>query len=525
MTTSEKRLVDMSWNGADIIVQTLAEAGVDTCFANPGTTEMHLVAALGRTQKVRTHLCLFEGVATGAADGYSRMTQRPAATLLHLGPGLANGMANLHNAKKAQSRIINIVGEHATSHLGYNAPLTADIASMAATVSDKVVSLTQGLDIVATVNDLYAKSSSGGAPVATLIVPNDIAWGQAESISPKRLSVCPQIDQIDRSVDQVTAMLQREGSALIIGAPFITARSAALAAAIGTKTGARIVTEAAVARMERGRGRVSLSRIPFHVDLALDALKEVRCAVLAGANEPVAFFAYPGRPSRLLPDSCEVHQLSGPAENLESVLGSLADHLGIEPSHPRMLDLPPLPANGAVTPQSLALVVANSLPDDAIVVDESITSGGFLFSTCANAKPHDWINNRGGSIGYSWPVAIGAAVACPQRRVFAVTGDGSAFYTLQSLWTMARSKLKITIIVLANRRYNILANEMNKIGAGVPSERATPLLSLESPAPDWLMLAKGQGVAATRVETTDELSAAMSESLSYDGPMLIEVVL
>lgn len=515
----------MSWNGADIIVQTLAEAGVDTCFANPGTTEMHLVAALGRAQQVRTHLCLFEGVATGAADGYSRMTQRPAATLLHLGPGLANGMANLHNAKKAGSRVISIVGEHATSHLAYNAPLTTDIAGMAATVSDQVISLNRATDTVAAVSELCAKSCSGEAPVGTLIVPNDVAWEEVGAFNANALSQPARTNKPDRNLDQAIVALREEGAALIIGAPFISARSAALASAIGEETGARIFVEAAVARMERGRGRVNLTRIPFHVDLAVDALKEVRHAILAGASDPVAFFAYPGRPSRLLPEGCPVLQLSNAKEDLEDVLNGLAACLGIDATLPPAANLPELPDNGPVTPQGLATVLANSLPENAVVVDESITNGGFLFSTCADARPHDWINNRGGSIGYSWPVAIGAAVACPDRRVFAVTGDGSAFYTLQSLWTMARSKLKITVIVLANRRYNILSNEMSKIGAGAPSERATPMLSLEDPAPDWLMLAEGQGVDATRVETTDELGSAIRESLDHDGPRLVEVIL
>lgn len=515
----------MSRNGADLIVDALARAGVDTCFANPGTTEMHLVAALARNPDMKTHLCLFEGVATGAADGYARMARKPAATLLHLGPGLANGMANLHNARKAGSRVINLVGEHAEAHLSFDAPLTADIAGMADTVSDRVLTLHSGSDIGAETALLAAESAAGLAPVATLIVPNDIAWNEATPSRSVAAEVAP-ASAAGFDVDKVLHALKSDDALLLVGAPFISDRIARLATAIGAATGARVLAEAAVARMERGAGRVNLKRVPFHVDLALADLQETSHAVLAGAREPIAFFAYPGRSSRLLPESCEVTTLTPVDTDVEAALEALADALGVdEASAPALQPLPDLPENAALTPETLAAVISNALPEDAIVVDESITNGGPLFATCAASAPHDWINNRGGSIGYSWPVAIGAAVACPERRVLAVTGDGSAWYTVQSLWTMARSRLNVTIIVLANRRYNILANEMSRIGAGSPSHNAQPLLMLDEPATDWVALAGAQGVATRRVTDSSELQAALALGFAMAGPMLIEAIL
>ena len=514
-------------NGADILSRTLADHGVDTCFANPGTTEMHLLSALGREPRITLHLCLFEGVVTGAADGFARMKGRPAATLLHLGPGLANGMANLHNAKKAASPLINIVGEHATYHLNVDAPLTADIAGMARTVSDYVVTPNSADTIAADTVGMMAAITGPEQRVATMIVPNDVAWTEtnttAAAIAPMPAPE-PNADTLPRAV---TALKGGNSAALMIGAPFITARMAKLAQAIGAATGCRVFTEPTVARMSRGSGVPALQRQPFHVDFATEALKGLSDAVLVGARTPVAFFAYPNRPSLLLPDDATVIELASPLADVEKALETLAESLGAQvTSEPT-----PTPDNtdfdgtAPITSETLGSAVANALPEGAIVVDESITNGLHMFAKCATAAPHDWLNNRGGSIGYSMPVAVGASVACPGRPVLCVTGDGSAAYTLQALWTMARSKLNVTVVILANRSYRILANEMSKIGAGEPTDATLPLMSLEDPAPDWVKLAEGHGVSAERVTNAGSLSLAIARAMSKPGPTLIEAVM
>ncbi len=515
----------MTKNGADLLAQTLAENGIDTCFANPGTTEMHLVAAFGRETRMATHLCVFEGVATGAADGFARMAGRPAVTLLHLGPGLANGMANLHNAKKAATPIVNIVGEHATHHLGLQAPLTADIEAMAATVSESVITATSADTIGADTAELLSDLTGPGAGVGTLVVPNDVAWTTTETSAP-RMQHKPKPLHDPAMVGPAARALQAgPGSLLLLGAAFITKRSAELAHAIERKTGCLVLAEAAVARMERGGGTPPLKRLPFHVDPATDLLKQVRVAVLAGARAPVAFFAYPGRASELLPDETEILALSPPLGELEVALEALAAELGARPVKYTSADVPNTDPQAPIAPDTLGAAVARTLPDRAIVVDESITNGGFLFTLCGEGKSHDWLNNRGGSIGYSMPVSIGAAVACPDRKVLCITGDGSALYTLQSLWTMARSKLDVTVVILANRSYRILANEMSKIGAGTPTDTTTPLLSLENPQLDWVQLANGHGVDAEQVSNSAELEAALQRAFSRGGPRLIEAVM
>lgn len=507
-------------NGADLVVRTLVQNGVRLCFANPGTTEMHMLAALGRTEGMELSLCLFEGVATGAADGYARMTGSPAAVLLHLGPGFANGMANLHNARKAETPVFNIVGEHATYHLAHDAPLNADIEGMARTVSAAVATPQAPDEAGQATADLLSRTANGG--VATLVVPNDVAWLETD---------CPPVeaqllarashdaDQLEAAVRALTA----PGGALFIGAAKVTRRMAFLADAIARKTGALVLGEAAVARMERGGGTPMMARIPFHVDPATAALKDVTTAVLCGAREPVAFFAYPGRPSKLLPEGASLLPLCAPGADTEAALEALAEALGAEVQDYVQTPVAQAAPDAPIDAEVLGRCVANALPEGAIVVDESITNGGQMFPMCAEAPAHDWINNRGGSIGYSMPVALGASTACPDRPVLCVTGDGSAFYTLQTLWTLARDKRDVTVLILANRSYRILANETSKIGAGAATEETTPLMSLEDPAPDWVKLAEGQGVSACSVGTAAELSAALDAALTVPGPRLIEV--
>src|ERR1700749_752470 len=170
-------------NGAESLVRTLVAGGVNVCFTNPGTSEMHFVAALDRVEGMRCILGLFEGVVTGAADGYYRMKGTPASTLLHLGPGLANGLANLHNAKKARSGIVNVVGQHATYHIGLNAPLTSDIEGLARPMSDWVKTSPDGKSVSADGMAAIAAAKSSPPQIATLILPADTAWNEADGIA------------------------------------------------------------------------------------------------------------------------------------------------------------------------------------------------------------------------------------------------------------------------------------------------------------------------------------------------------
>src|SRR5438132_314526 len=395
-------------NGAESLARTLVAGGINVCFTNPGTSEMHFVAALDKVNGIRCVLGLFEGVVTGAADGYWRMADKPAATLLHLGPGLGNGLANLHNARKAASGIVNIVGEHATYHVKHDAPLTSDIEGIARPVSAWVRTSPSARAVAADGAAAIVAARTPPGQVATLILPADTAWNDADGVAP----------------------VPPAPARVVVGADAIGAREA-LAAAVGAKKNGEVV-------------------------------------------QP------PGRPA--------------------------------------------LPT-GALTPDTLAAALGALLPEGAIVSDESVTSDRGFFKATAGAPPHDWMNNMGGSIGLGLPLATGAAVACPDRKVVCLEGDGSGMYTLQALWTQAREGLDVTTVVFANRTYAILRHELSGVRAGTPGPKAADMLDIGRPDLDWVALARGMGVPASRATTAEEFNKQFAAGLATSGPYLVEAVL
>src|SRR3954468_8403145 len=514
----------ITMNGAESLVRTLVKGGVDVCFANPGTSEMHFVAALDRVPGMRCVLGLFEGVVTGAADGYFRMKGTPASTLLHLGPGLANGLANLHNAKKAHSGIVNIVGQHATYHIGYNAPLTSDIEGLARPMSAWVRTSPDAKSVSRDGAAAIAAAKSAPPQIATLILPADTAWNEADGIAEipeesQRASYSPQ------AVEQAAKVLRGgEPALLLLTGSALTEHGLAPAAEIAGKTGCKVMGQTYNPRMARGRGRFAIDRIPYVIEQALPILKDFKHIVLVEANDPVAFFAYPNKPSLLKPEGCEVHRMTSGGENSVAALEALAGALGAKPQDVKPQQMVELAKpTGALTHASIAQAIAIAIPENAIVVDESVTTGRQFFPPTAAANPHDWLQNMGGSIGFSTPVATGAAVACPDRKVICMVGDGSAMYTLQSLWTQARENLNVLTIVFANRIYQILRGEFDGVGAGEPGQRAMDMLKIDRPALDWVALAKGMGVAGRAVSNVDDFNAALAEGIAEQGPRLIEV--
>ena len=512
-------------NGAESLVRTLVAGGVNVCFTNPGTSEMHFVAALDRVEGMRCVLGLFEGVVTGAADGYFRMKGTPASTLLHLGPGLANGLANLHNAKKAHSGTVNIVGQHATYHIGYNAPLTSDIEGLARPMSEWVRTSPNAKSVAADGAAAIAAARSSPPQIATLILPADTAWNEADGIA----QVPPPGQKPGFSTEAVeTAAKVLHGDAahtlLLVTGSALTEQGLALAQQIAGKTGCRVMGQTYHPRMARGRGRFSIDRIPYVIELALPILKDFKHIVLVEANDPVAFFAYPNKPSHLKPAGCEVHRLTAWGENSVAALEALADALSAKPHDVQPQKLVELnKPTGPLTYPSIAQAIACAIPENAIIVDESITTGRGFFPPTAAAAPHDWLQNMGGSIGFSTPVATGAAVACPDRKVICMVGDGSAMYTFQSLWTQAREGLDVVTIVFANRIYQILRGEFDGVGAGEPGRRALDMLKIDRPTIDFVALARGMGVPARAVTTADEFNKALAEAKAEPGPRLIEV--
>ncbi|MFM0326933.1 acetolactate synthase large subunit [Caballeronia glebae] len=510
-------------NGAESLVKTLLACGVDTCFANPGTSEMHFVAALDRVPGMRCVLGLFEGVVTGAADGYARIAGKPAATLLHCGPGLANGLANLHNARRAQTPVVNIIGDHATCHRQYDAPLTSDVEGWARPVSV----WTRTVDRAASVGSAAAAAvqASRAAPggVASLILPSDVCWDSGGTVAaPLEHAPAPTVSP--DGVQRIARVL-RDGqpALLLLAGAALEQRALVDAHRIAAATGAQLMSTTFNARVARGRGRFAVERMPYSGDAARARLVGIRHVILVGTQAPANFFAYPGKAPRPYPDDATVHVLARPEEDLADALACLADAL----EAPR-IDAPasgPFEARvgtGVITSQAVAHSLNALLPEHAIVVDESVSFGHAFYPGTVCAAPHDWLQVTGGAIGDGLPLALGAAVAAKGRRVIALQADGSGMYTPQALWSMAREKLDVTVVVLANRKYAILQHELAGVGA-TAGKTAMDMLDIGNPDLNWVKLANGMGVEAALANDMARFNDLFAMSLRRPGPFLIEL--
>ena len=514
-------------NGADYVVSALSDAGIRVCFANPGTSEMHIVAALDQSTQIRSVLCLAEGVVTGAADGYARMADSPASTLLHLGPGLANGVANLHNAGKGDSAVVNIVGEHATYHVEHNAPLTSDIAGIANPVSASVNYVREAANLQREVQTALETAHSDQGKIVTLVLPTDVAWtdycdaDQRPAVGADHATLTDEPD-----VAYIAAeLLQSASSALLLGG-VLTASRLDAAARIAAATDSRLLVTTHPGRVTRGAGTPVSERIEYFPQPAIKQLAGIDDLLLVGAQTPVAFFAYPNTPSVLTPHACQIHTLAARGSRPDDALEKLISELGAQDVEfaTAELDLPEPPL-GPLTSLAVAQSSALLVPEDAVLVDESITGGAALYPVLATARRHDWLRLTGGAIGWGLPASVGAAVACPDRKVVCFEGDGSAMYANQALWTMARENLDITVVIFANRDYAILQMEYAGLGFPQPGKTAQSLMTINPPQIDFVQLGESMGVSAVSVSTAEAFHAALSVALQNPGPNLIEAVM
>eukprot|EP01037_Dinobryon_pediforme_P005785 gene5785-5848_t len=513
----------MSMNGAESLVHTLLAAGIDTCFANPGTSEMHFVAALDRVAGMRCVLGLFEGVVTGAADGYARMAGKPAATLLHCGPGLANGLSNLHNGRRAFTMMVNCVGDQATYHRPLDAPLTADTEGLAHAVSGWVRTATHARHVGQDAALAAQAAQITPGTIATLILPSDTCWDDGGVVA-QPLAV-PKASAAEPGMIENAARILRRGekTVIVMGNGALRAAPIATAHAIAAATGAALMAQTSNARIERGEGRHAIDRIPYPVDQAIASLEGVKHVILVGAKKPVGFFAYPGKPGYMFPEDAEVHVLARMEHDLAATLEALADTLDAAPVAARPGSRGEV-AKGAISSLALGQSLSALLPENAIVVDESVSFGRGLYPGTHHAAPHDWLQLTGGAIGDGLPMATGAAVACPDRRVVTLQADGSAMYTVQALWTQARERLNVTTVILANRKYAILLGELANVGAN-PGRVALDMMDLGNPDLDWVKIAEGMGVPAAKAETMEQFNDLFASANRSEGPFLIELVI
>jgi len=513
-------------NGAESLLATLTASGVDVCFTNPGTSEMRFVAALDEVPQMRPVLVLFEGVAAGAADGYARMSGRAACTLLHLGPGLGNALAYLHDARRARVPVVNIVGEHATWHLQHDAPLTSDIEGIARPVSGWVRSVPSPQALPETAREAIAAAYGPPGQIATLIVPADCSWDPAPApggaVAPQ-----PPARAAEAQIEAAAAALRAgERAALLMSGAALTGRALALAAAIAARTGALLLHDTLYPRLASGAGRPASTRLPYFPEAAGALLAPCAHLLLVGTNAPIAFFGYPGGASRMAPPHCREHTLAAPAEDALDALERLAGALGID-----TLEFPANEATqvgapaGALTPETIAQSVARHLPEQAIIIDETVGSGFRTLGALTGAAPHDILSHCGGAIGQGLPLALGAAIACPDRKVVSLQADGSAMYTPQALWSQAREGTNVTSVIYNNRRYGVLAVEYDRLECGEAGPRARSTLEIDRPALDFVALAAAQGVPGRRVERAEDFDRAFAELVREPGPNLIEAMI
>ena len=514
-------------NGAESIIRTLIGGGVNTCFMNPGTSEIHFVSALDSIRGMHSVLCLFEGVATGCADGYARVTGKPAAALLHLGPGLGNGISNLHNAKKAYTPMVNLVGQHATSHLVYDAPLTSDIEALARPVSHWVRTTRNARTAAADASEAIVAARTPPGQIATLILPSDANWdpagGPVSTPSPPKPSPAA-----PERISAVAKLLRRrENTVLLLGDQAMRdERLSRLASRIAKKSGARLIGNWYGSRISRGAGRPVFERLQYAVDQSIRILRGTSHLVLVGAKEPVGFFAYPKKPSLLAPPYAKIHLLVDMHEDIEAALEALAEELGASSVSPDLAPLrrPPLP-KGDLSPETIWTTVAALMPENAIISDEAITSGRMAGPLTQTAPPHDWLHVTGGSIGQGLPVGTGAAIGDSDRQVIVMEGDGSGMYTLHSLWTQARESLNVLTVIFANRTYRILEHEIKNLCGKEAGPESSAMMRLDDPDLDWVALSEGMGVPARRVATLEAFIDAFRRGIEEPGPRLIEVMI
>ena len=509
-------------NGAESLVRSLVAAGVDHVFTNPGSTEMEIIKEFDAVPEFRPVLGLFEGVCTGAADGYARMTGKPAATLLHVGPGLANGLANLHNAKRAYSPVVSIAGDYPSYHGPHDPLLSADLEGLAAAMSGWVRRATSPATLGQDAADAVAAAREG--QVATLIVPQDATWG-SDAAPADPPAVKPRRRASDAEIEKIAAALASDETAIfLLNGSGLSERGLAAANRIAAKTGCRLMVEVFAARLARGAGRGQFGPLPGDQPIALETLGSAANVVLAGTKPPVAYLAYEGYPSLLIPDGVTTHELAGPAEDAEGGLEALAEALdATAPGAAYEAGRPDRPT-GALNPKSVGAAIGALMPENTIVSAELTTSGGPIFGATRGAPPHDWLSLTGGSIGQAIPVATGAAVACPDRKVICIQSDGGGMYTNQALWTHAREGLDIVTIILTNRRYKILEHEYFKTGANELGPKAEKLFDIGNPDIDWAHLARGMGVEGHRAESAEEFTTQLERALAADGPQLIDAV-
>jgi acetolactate synthase-1/2/3 large subunit len=511
-------------NGAEALIATAVRERIEVCFANPGTTEMPLVLAMDRVPGLRGILCLHENVATGAADGYGRMAGKPAMCLLHLGPGLANGLTNLHNARRAGSPVLNVIGQHASWHLPADPLLATDIEALARTVSGHVKESQSAHAIAADVAEAIEATKRDGGSIATLIVPHDFLIAEAASGGVPAHGIGPKRTFASHRVGPAAQALRSGPSAMLLGGAALSQTGMRRAGRIAAATGAELFCDTFFARMERGGDLPKVRKLPYFPDAALELMRRYKHVVIAGTRRPVTFFGYQGLPSYLT-DEEQTILLAAPPDDALGALAALAEALDAPDAIDLERDAPPDMPAGHLDAQSVSAIIARLQPPDCIVMDEALTVGTPYFEASQNAERFTHLMLTGGAIGQGPGAATGAAIACPGRKVINFQSDGCGAYSVQALWTQARENLDVVTIIGSNRSYNILKVELQRAGVAAPGPTARAMAELDAPYLNWVKIGEGFGVPSVAVDTAEALARELERALAQKGPRLIEAIM
>jgi len=514
---------DRNMTGAEALVGTLADHGVTACFANPGTSEMHLVTALDSEPRIRSVLCLFEGVTTGAADGFARVSGKPAMTLLHLGAGYLNAGANIHNAGRANSPMINVIGDHAVPHLKYDAPLTSNIRGLAGPNSLWIKSADKVETTGLLAAEAYAASFGPERGPVSLLLPADSAWLEGGVKAPPRVPAALRTVAADKIEAAKAAIAAAQTPVLIINGTALTETGLSAAARLKA-AGVRVLTDTFYPIMRRGAGVFAPERMQYFAEGAMADLEGSDLMVTVGTSAPVAFFSYPGKPSLLVPEGCTLLDLGDASTDSAATLLALADAMGANEAAPPEILVTPEPPTGELTAKAVGQSLARHMPENALVSDDGVSNSLLSYLPTQNARAHDWMMLTGGAIGQGMPLALGASIAAPERKVICLSGDGAGMYTNQALWSMAREDADVTVIVFVNHSYRILNIELHRTGAGNPGPTAKNMLSIGGPDIDWVQLSASMGVPAVEARTAEAFDTALADSIAAPGPRLIAAI-
>jgi acetolactate synthase I/II/III large subunit len=512
--------------GAEALIATVVSGGVEVCFANPGTTELPLVLALDSVPGLRSILCLHENVATGAADGYGRMAGKPAICLLHLGVGLANGLTNLHNARRAFTPVVNVIGDHATWHLPADPLLATDVESLAQTVSGYVKKSLAATTVALDMADAIEAAMTNGGCVATLIVPHDAQIGEAgeagDGTPVRRIRANKTYSA--RRILQAAKALKSGKSALLLGGDALLEPGIILAGRIAAIGGADLLCDTFFARMERGGDLPSPTKLPYFPDEALALTRRYARVIVAGTRRPVAFFGHPAVPSYLTTEEQTVI-LTGPQEDSLGALVALASEVKAPDVVDQVLGEPPAMPKGGLDALAVSAVIAGLQPADCIVMDEVLAVGVPYFDASKHSPRFTHLMLTGGAIGQGPSAATGAAIACPKRKVINFQSDGCGAYSVQALWTQARENLDVVTVIGSNRSYQILQLELLRAGVAQMGPIARSMLGLNDPFIDWVKIGEGFGVPAVAVDSAEALARELERALMHKGPYLIEAIM